>query len=164
MDYNRIEDIKSSMRFIPKNPSGLLYVSHSENTNTQRMGIKDIFRNKSWAEVHEERVPYSVFLYNLSQSKFMICPIGNAIDCHRNWEVLYMRRVPVMKTHPYLKKLFEGYPVLFVNDYVEVTEELLKDNEQLFNQAQEIDLTKLTLPTFFDNIVNKALEGEYASK
>ena len=161
---NRIEDIKSSMRFIPKNPSGLLYVSHSENTNTQRMGIKDIFRNKSWAEVHEERVPYSVFLYNLSQSKFMICPIGNAIDCHRNWEVLYMRRVPVMKTHPYLKKLFEGYPVLFVNDYVEVTEELLKDNEQLFNQAQEIDLTKLTLPTFFDNIVNKALEGEYASK
>jgi hypothetical protein len=152
------------MRFIPKNPPGLLYVSHSENTNTQRVGIKNIFKNKSWVEVHEERVPYSVFLYNLSQSKFMICPVGNAIDCHRNWEVLYMRRVPVMKTHPYLKKLFEGYPVLFVNEYTEVTEELLKDNDHLFAQAQEMDLIQLTLPTFFDNIVNKALEGEYVSK
>lgn len=161
---NRIDDIKSSMRFIPKNPPGFLYVSHSENTNTERVGIKDIFKNKSWVEVHEERVSYSVFLYNLSQSKFMICPIGNAIDCHRNWEVLYMRRVPVMKTHPYLEKLFEGYPVLFVNDYTEVTEELLKDNDHLFTQAQEMDLTQLTLPSFFDNIVNKALEGEYASK
>ena len=161
---SRIDDIKSSMRFIPKNPPGLLYVSHSENTNTQRVGIRSIFKNKSWAEVHEERVPYSVFLYNLSQSKFMICPIGNAIDCHRNWEVLYMRRVPVMKTHPYLEKLFEGYPVLFVNDYIEVTEELLKDNDHLFVQAQEIDLTQLTLPTFFGSIVNKALEGEYVNK
>jgi len=161
---SRIDDIKSSMRFIPKNPPGLLYVSHSENTNTQRVGIKNIFKNKSWVEVHEERVPYSVFLYNLSQSKFMICPVGNAIDCHRNWEVLYMRRVPVMKTHPYLKKLFEGYPVLFVNEYTEVTEELLKDNDHLFAQAQEMDLIQLTLPTFFDNIVNKVLEGEYVSK
>lgn len=161
---SRIDDIKSSMRFIPNNPPGLLYVSHSENTNTQRVGIKSIFKNKSWVEVHEERVPYSVFLYNLSQSKFMICPVGNAIDCHRNWEVLYMRRVPVMKEHPYLRKLFEGYPVLFVNDYAEVTEELLKDNEHLFIQSQEMDLNQLTLPTFFDNIVNKALEGKYVSK
>jgi len=70
----------------------------------------------------------------------------------------------VMKTHPYLKKLFEGYPVLFVNEYTEVTEELLKDNDHLFAQAQEMDLIQLTLPTFFDNIVNKVLEGEYVSK
>jgi hypothetical protein len=69
-----------------------------------------------------------------------------------------------MKTHPYLEKLFEGYPVLFVNDYTEVTEELLKDNEHLFVQAQNMDLTQLTLPTFFDNIVNKSLKEEYVSK
>ncbi len=161
---SRILDIKSSMRLLPKNPPGLLYVSHSESTNIERVGIKGIFKNESWAEVHEERVPYSVFLYNLSQSKFMICPIGNAIDCHRNWEVLYMRRVPIMKNHPYLNKLFNGYPVLFVDDYKEVTKQLLEDNEDLFIKAQTMDLSQLTLPTFFDNIVNKALSGEYVSK
>lgn len=153
----RIDDIQSSMRFIPKNPPGLLYVSHSENTNTQREGIKSIFRDKSWAEVHEERVPYSVFLYNLSQSKFMICPIGNAIDCHRNWEVLYMRRVPVMKKHPYLEVLFKDYPVLFVNDYSEVTEELLKQHDYLFERAQTFDMTELTLHGFFNKIVESSI-------
>jgi len=34
----------------------------------------------------------------------------------------------------------------------------------LFTQAQQIDLTQLTLPTFFDNIVNKSLKEEYVSK
>ena len=155
---NRIDDIKNSMKHIPKNPSGLLYVSHDEGSNIERRGIKELFYDKSWAEVHDKRVPYSVFLYNLSQSKFMICPRGNAIDCHRNWEVLYMRRVPIMKRHPYLEILFKDYPVLFVNEYSEITKELLIKNENLFQQAQEMDLTSLTLASFFDKIVNGNLK------
>ena len=84
----------------------------------------------------------------------MICPRGNAIDCHRNWEVIYMRRVPIMKRHPYLEELFKDYPVLFVDKYSEVTEDLLIENDHLFQQAQEMSLEGLTLPGFFDNIVN----------
>ena len=47
---------------------------------------------------------YKDFLDRMKQCKFMICPRGNAVDCHRNWEVLYMRRVPVMKRDPYLRR------------------------------------------------------------
>jgi len=151
---NRNEDIKSAMKALPKNPPGLLYVSHNESSHSERVGIKDYFEGKPWAEVHKDRVPFSVFLYNLSQSKFMICPRGNAIDCHRNWEVIYMRRVPIMKRHPYLEELFKDYPVLFVDKYSEVTEDLLIENDHLFQQAQEMSLEGLTLPGFFDNIVN----------
>jgi len=151
---NRNEDIKSYMKALPKNPPGLLYVSHNENSHSERVGIKDYFNDKPWAEVHMDRVPFSVFLYNLSQSKFMICPRGNAIDCHRNWEVIYMRRVPVIKRHPYLEELLKDYPVLFVDKYSEVTEDLLIENDHLFQQAQEMSLEGLTLPGFFDNIVN----------
>ena len=142
------------MKNLPKNPPGLLYISHNEESNIERRGIKELFYEKTWAEVHDKRVPYSVFLYNLSQSKFVICPIGNAIDCHRNWEVLYMRRVPVMKRHSYLEVLFKDYPVLFVNEYSEITKELLIKNKNLFQRAQEMDLTLLTLPYFYDKIVN----------
>jgi len=156
-DDKRIEDIASAIRNLPSNPPGLLYVSHNEGSHQERVGIKDLFRNQSWAEVHEQRVPFSVFLRNLSQVKFMICPRGNAIDCHRNWEVLYMRRVPVMKKHPYLQELYKDLPVLFVNDYSEVTEELLIENDNLFQQAQTMDLSSLTLPYFFDKIVEDSL-------
>ena len=155
---DRIEKLIDSMEYVPSNPRGLLYVSHNESSNAKRLGIKSLFYDKDWAEVNEQRVPYNIFLYNLSASKFMICPIGNAIDCHRNWEVLYMRRVPVMTRHPYLDKLFENYPVLFVDDYKDVTKELLIKNDDLFQRAQTMNLSGLTLPTFFDRIVEKALK------
>lgn len=158
-DDKRIEDITSSMKKLPINPPGLLYVSHNEGSHQERVGIKELFYGKSWAEVHEKRVSFSVFLYNLSQSKFMICPRGNAIDCHRNWEVLYMRRVPVMKRHPYLEELYKDLPVLFVDDYKEVTEKLLIESDYLYQQAQIMDLTKLTLPYFFDKIIEKVLNA-----
>ena len=152
---NRIEEIMKYMKNIPSNPSGLLYVSHNEGSNIERIGIKELFYNKEWVEVHNKRVPYSVFLYNLSQSKFMICPRGNAIDCHRNWEVIYMRRVPIMKRHPYLEVLFKDYPVLFVDSYFDITKELLIKNDNLYQQSQTMDLSELTLPYFYDKIVNK---------
>jgi len=156
-DDKRIEDIASAIRNLPSNPPGLLYVNHNDGSHSERAGIKKLFINQSWAEVHEQRVPFSVFLRNLSQVKFMICPRGNAIDCHRNWEVVYMRRVPVMKKHPYLQELYKDLPVLFVNDYSEVTEELLIENDSLFQQAQTMDLSSLTLPYFFDKIVEDSL-------
>ena len=152
---DRIEKLIDSMEYVPSNPRGLLYVSHNESSNPERRGIKSLFYDKDWAEVNEQRVPYNIFLYNLAASKYMICPKGNAIDCHRNWEVIYMRRVPVMTRDRYLEKLFENYPVLFVDKYSDVTEELLLANNHLFEQAQTMDLSNLTLPKFFDTIVDR---------
>jgi len=155
-DDDRIEQLIEWMKYDSiDNPTTLLYVSHNDANGSERAGIKSLFYDKDWAEVNEQRVPYHKFLSNLSNSKFMICPIGNAIDCHRNWEVLYMRRVPVMRRHPYLVELYKDYPVLFVDKYSDVTEELLLANNHLFEQAQTMDLSNLTLPKFFDNIVDR---------
>ena len=110
-DDDRIEQLTEWMKYDSiDNPTTLLYVSHNDANGSERTGIKSLFYDKDWAEVNEQRVPYHKFLSNLSNSKFMICPIGNAIDCHRNWEVLYMRRVPVMRRHPYLVCLLYTSP------------------------------------------------------
>ncbi len=161
---DHIERLQSAMRANVK-PSmfKLLYVNHNDNSHPDRLGIKELFKQYEWANVDEKRVDYYNFLLNLAKHKFIICPRGNAIDCHRNWEVLYMRRVPVMVTDSYLMDLYADYPVLWVHDYADITEDLLKLNNHLYEEAQEMDLTGLTLPTFFDNIVKRALEGEYAS-
>ena len=158
-DDDRMEQLTEWMKYDSiDNPTTLLYVSHNDANGSERAGIKSLFYDKDWAEVNEQRVPYHKFLSNLSNSKFMICPIGNAIDCHRNWEVIYMRRVPVMTRDPYLEELYKDYPVLFVDDYNQVTKELLIENDDLFQRAQTMDLSGLTLPTFFDRIVEKALK------
>ena len=63
---NRIGSIELHMDHPPSNPTGLLYVSHNENSNSERRGIKDLFDGKEWAEVNQNRAPYSVFLHNLA--------------------------------------------------------------------------------------------------
>ena len=148
----RIDQLKNAMGKNLK-PVLPLYVNHNDNSHPERVGLKDMFRD--WATVEDQRVDYTNFLLNLARHKFVLCPRGNAIDCHRNWEVLYMRRVPVMKRYPYLEELYKDYPVLFVDKYSDVTEELLLANNHLFEQAQTMDLSNLTLPKFFDNIVNR---------
>ena len=153
---NRIEQLGNAMK-VDVDPSRftLLYVNHNDSSHQDRVGLKNIFRDQSWSNVDEKRVDYYNFLLNLANHKFILCPRGNAIDCHRNWEVLYMRRVPVMKRHEYLEELYKDYPVLFVDKYSDITKDLLLENEHLFQQAQEMDLTRLTLRGFFDNIINE---------
>lgn len=155
---NKIEILTYYINNRVSDPCNLLYVSHNENTNKERRGIKELFFNKIWAKVDVEMVNYLVFLQNLNDSKFMICPVGNAIDCHRNWEVIYMRRVPVMKRHPYLEKLYENYPVLFVDNYGEVTQELLLSKEHFFQEAQEIKIEKWMLPNYYNDVVNSVIK------
>jgi hypothetical protein len=143
------------------NIENLLYVNHSVHTNPEeRSGIDELFLDKSWAKVEVGFVNYQEYLTSLKKSKFMICPIGNAIDCHRNWECLYMRRVPVMKKNTYLEYLLKDYPVLFVNDYFEVTEELLISNQNLFDEMQEINLNNLDVQNLYDKIVNDSIEKD----
>ena len=155
-DDNRIDNIQRIMEDIPP-ATKLLYISHADSTHEERLGIKEMFADKEWASVHKEKVDHPTFMRNICEHKFMICPRGNAIDCHRNWEVLYMRRVPVMKRYKCLEVLYKDYPVLWVDKYADITEELLIKNNHLFEEAQEMDITPLTLPTFFDSIVSKAL-------
>jgi len=137
-------------------PDQLLYVNHSINTNiNKRSGINELFYNKSWASVETVRLAPTDFYKKIKRHKFMICPEGNAIDCHRNWEVLYLHRVPIMKHDEYLHKLFDGLPVLFVNEYSDITEQLLLNNMQLYDRAQTYDMEKMDLETLFNNIKTK---------
>jgi hypothetical protein len=158
---NRSEILLSLMDNNSTETQNLLYVNHSVHTNPlERSGIIELFLDKSWAKVEVGSVNYNQYLTTLKKSKFMICPIGNAVDCHRNWECLYMRRVPVMKKNNYLKYLFRDYPVLFVNDYSEVTEELLTSNQHLFDELQGIDLDSLDIRNFYDKIINDSIKKD----
>tara|TARA_Y100001963_G_scaffold120034_1_gene167598 strand:+ start:186 stop:1118 length:933 start_codon:yes stop_codon:yes gene_type:complete len=148
----RIEQLKNAMGK-DLDPPLQFYINHNDNSHPERKGLKDFFRN--WATVEDQRVDYTNFLLNLARHKFVLSPRGNAIDCHRNWEVLYMRRVPVMKRDPYLEELFKDYPVLFVDKYTDINQDLLLENEHLFKQAQKMDLKPLTLNGFFDKIITK---------
>lgn len=135
-------------------PTKLLYINcglGSERNAPERAYLPH-FEAYEWATCRFNKdsmfFPYSeyrAFLTEMRDHKFMICPEGHGIDCHRNWELLYMRRVPVMKLSPYFTRLMQGFPVLFVERWEDVTEELLAQNDHLYQEALRLDLSKLDL-------------------
>ncbi len=129
-------------------PTKLLFVCHRDDTG-DRKAIKEILKDKIWATV-AQKLDYEPYIKEMLNHKFVLCPSGNGIESARNWETLYMRRVPVFKRHPYLEEMFKDFPVLFVDDYGEVTEQLLKDNDHLYQQAQKMDMNKLDLDWWFN--------------
>lgn len=143
-------------------PENLLYVNHSERTNVrERKGVKELFIDKPWARVESSVIDYESLLAKVKQHKFMICPIGNAVDCHRNWETLYLKRVPVMKKNDYLELLFKDYPVLFVDNYSDITESLLIQNNHLYREAQQIDFNTLDLHKVFNSIIKTQVSQHF---
>ena len=147
---DRIEILKHYMEKGFPRTFRLLYVGINENSHEERKGLNNLFITNPWATVETGRVDFETYLDHMRRCKFVLCPRGNAIDCHRNWETIYMRRVPVMKRTPLLEEMYKDYQVLFVDDYTEITEQLLLDNNQMFIDAQTQDLSKLDLNNFFE--------------
>lgn len=67
------------------------------------------------------------YFVRLAQSKFVISPPGNGVDCHRIWECLYFKAIPIVKYHPCFKQ-YTDLPILFVDDWQIVTEDFLRSN------------------------------------
>ena len=61
---------------------------------------------------------------NMIKHKFVVSPLGNGIDCHRTWEALALGCIPIVKKSP-LDPLYNGLPVIIVNEWSDVTQDLL---------------------------------------
>ena len=87
---------------------------------------------------------------NIVNYSFVLSPFGNGLDCHRTWEILCLGSIPVVKA-PMFKELFEGLPVLNVDNWNQVTQDLLDQTiiefkDKLFNYD------KLTLQYWLNQI------------
>jgi len=129
-----------------------LFVCHREDTGDRKQ-LRQMFADKSWATIAPP-LNYETYLQGIKKHKFVLCPSGNGIGSSRNWETLYMRRVPIFEDHPYKRELFKDFPVLFVKDFSEVTEELLTDNNHLYEQVLGMDMSKLDLDYWFNKCVH----------
>ena len=66
------------------------------------------------------------FLHHLLTHRFVLCPPGNGVDTHRMWESLAAGAIPVVLRSQAMAP-FEGLPILFVDQYEDVTLGMLED-------------------------------------
>jgi len=78
----------------------------------------------------------------LAKSAFVISPPGGGIDCHRIWEALYFKTIPIVQSHVSFSQ-FEHLPILFVDKWEDITIQYLR-NKLLRNDIDwNIDELKL---------------------
>jgi hypothetical protein len=81
---------------------------------------------------------------------FVLSPKGNGMDCHRTWEILCLGSIPIVKGSEF-NELFSDLPVLIVNEWSDVNEQLLKDTIIEFKK-RTFNYTKLTLKYWIDKM------------
>lgn len=98
----------------------LLFSSFNLNTNfterSQALGeipkLNDVVVSQNFLPPHK----YRDFVKN---SKFVLSPPGNGLDCHRTWEAIYLGAIPIVKREYWPFSSYE-LPVLVVNDWSEM--------------------------------------------
>jgi len=86
----------------------------------------------------------------MRHSQYIISPRGRGFDCHRTWEALALGVVPIIKTSVN-DILFKEMPVLIVDSYKDISDNLLNKNHTFGNR----NLKKITLEYWIDIIQQK---------
>jgi hypothetical protein len=82
---------------------------------------------------------------------FVLSPFGNGYDCHRTWEALSFGAIPIVRAK-HFKGLFADLPVLNVDEWSDITQELLQNTIREFKQ-RNFNYEKLTLKYWTDQML-----------
>ena len=114
---------------INKAYSNFHFVTYNEFGNPRKDAIEKI--NKDLVHYEPSFVSRYDTWVNQSKYTFVLSPLGHGMDCHRTWEALILGCIVIVKTSP-LDSLYEDLPVLILNDWSEITEDLLSDTIERF--------------------------------
>eukprot|EP00668_Euglena_longa_P031748 GGOE01040996.1.p1 GENE.GGOE01040996.1~~GGOE01040996.1.p1 ORF type:complete len:513 (+),score=99.92 GGOE01040996.1:113-1651(+) len=87
------------------------------------------------AEEIQARIPLEEFQRQIINSQFIPSPGGNGLDTYRIWQTLYLGRVPIVDT-AMRPDIFEGLPVVVVDNWAKVTQESLQQWQEAATRRQ----------------------------
>lgn len=117
-------------------------------TSDRRDAIRDIPADLIFKEPKE--ITRNETFINQSKYAFVGSPHGNGLDCHRTWEALILGCIPIVKTSQ-IDYLYDELPVLIVQDWSNVTKELLEKTINDYKH-KKFNYDKLTFKYWMDKI------------
>lgn len=101
----------------------------------------EVLRQQSCVFFEDKQRPRNVVWKRYRNHTFEASPRGNGLDCHRTWEAVILKTVPIVKRSP-IDSVYDGLPVAFVDDWREVTPERLAEWVEEFAPAFEGELPR----------------------
>lgn len=105
-------------------PNKFIYANFNTATNySYRSHIKNLCINQKHIDWQDPNLSLQEMFNIYLNYKMILCPIGNGIDTHRIWEVLYCNRIPVtIKVGNYkIYDLYKNFPIIVLNSPDELT-------------------------------------------
>lgn len=91
------------------------------------------------------------YLRDMSKSYFCISPKGNGIDCHRTWEALYLKTIPIVTKSP-IAASHADFPMIILNDWSEFKN--IQFNEELYHKIwNNFDVCKLHTDNYMKRLI-----------
>jgi hypothetical protein len=90
----------------------LIYVNFDVNTNRFE-------RNDCLSEINKKgleigvKLPFNQYLEEVAKSYFVVSPNGNGVDCHKTWESLYLKTIPIV-TESININFYKNLPILII--------------------------------------------------
>ena len=121
-----------------KNKINKLLITSMGNTHNSRSSIQSLFKNTSYCDIMNERLPFETFMNTIHKYKFVLSPRGRGTDTHRFWEILLMGSIPVVESSG-LDDLYNKFPCIIVNSFKEINKELLDSYQFDFEKEKNIE-------------------------
>lgn len=125
----------------------LIYVNFDAKTNPPE-------RNYCLSEIRKKgldmsnKLPFKEYLEELSKSYFVISPNGNGVDCHKTWESLYVRTIPIV-TKSININFYHDYPMIIIDDWSKF--DVSNFNVELYNKTWDsFNTNKLNINNFIN--------------
>jgi len=118
------------------------FVKHGNSRLNQRVEVFEKINNEL-LEINLDSLKRTDTWINMTKYAFVLSPFGIGMDCHRTWEALCLGAIPIVCA-PNFEKLFEDLPILNVNDWSEITSELLINTINKF-KIKKFNYNKLSL-------------------
>jgi hypothetical protein len=147
--YSHIEKPKKILNKLNENKNihNLVYMNHNISTNEQERIVPfEVLNDKKFVttEIRSNGIDFENYINKIYNHKFVISPEGNGIDCHRTWETLYLKSIPIQKKN-INNQYYTDLPICFVDDWEEITEDFLnKEYERIINSKWNLDKLKMS--------------------
>jgi hypothetical protein len=127
--YHQHDTKQAYPAFINPNSSGktaLVCCAINPHTDKQRRGAQPLNRQRFIEHLQKNGiinhlVRPETYWTSLVRYRFVISPEGNGLDCHRHYEALVARAIPVMEDNPLIRAKYSNLPILWTKDYSEIT-------------------------------------------
>jgi hypothetical protein len=126
-EHGNIDILK---KIINENNSKVNNVYCNIDINTNRSERIECLNNIHPIE-NSNRSDFESYLREISKSYFVISPNGNGIDCHKTWESLYLKSIPIV-TNSINISYYKDYPILILDNWSDIKNFNL--NEDLYNK------------------------------